>query len=208
MVMVHGDDQGIILPPRIAYNKAVIIPILFEDSKKEVLKTAVNIKKSLASLNPILDDSEEHSPGWKFNNYELKGIPLRIEIGPKDLKKKEVMVVRRDNGKKISVKIKDIKKEIPKFLDEIQKSLFDNAKKSMDSLIINVKSWHELEKAINSKKIAKAPWCNSTNCEKSLKEKLNTVKTILIPLSSDKISDKCALCNSEAKVIALFGKNY
>lgn len=101
VVMVHADNKGLVLPPRLAANKLVIVPILFEKTKGKVLKKAKDLKKKLASFNPILDDRDSYSAGWKFNEWELKGIPIRLEVGPKDLAKKQVVLVRRDTAKKI-----------------------------------------------------------------------------------------------------------
>ena len=118
--MMHSDNKGLVLPPRIVKNKLVIIPIIFDKTKKETLKVAKEIQKQFSSLNSILDDREEYSHGWKYSEWELKGIPLRIEIGPKDLEKKSVMVVKRNTGEKKQIKISELKKEIPKILDQIQ----------------------------------------------------------------------------------------
>src|SRR3989338_4039538 len=111
MFAIHSDSKGLILPPRIAVNKGIIVPILFEDSKEKVLKKAKEIEKILGKFDFILDSREEYKPGFKFNEWELKGVPLRIEIGPKDVEKNEVVLVRRDNGKK-EKKIKDIDKKV------------------------------------------------------------------------------------------------
>ena len=132
VVMTHSDDKGLVLPPKAAENKLVIIPIIFEDSKDEVLKKVKELKKELAEYSPILDDREEYKPGWKFNEWELKGIPLRLELGPKDLEKAQVILVRRDTNEKITVSFKDIKKTIDKSLDKIQTDLFIKAKKQID----------------------------------------------------------------------------
>lgn len=208
MIMLHGDDKGIILPPKVAYNKVVIIPILFEDSKRDVINQAKKIQTLLKDFNPILDLDGEHSPGWKFNNYELKGIPLRLEIGPKDLKAKSAVLVRRDNGKKISVKLKDLKKQVRLILNGIQDNLYEKASRLMKSSVVEARNLNEFEKAISNRKIAKIFWCDSVTCEKDLKERLNTIKSILLPLEQGKVSGKCVICNNEAKVMAYFGKPY
>src|SRR4030042_4618659 len=120
MFAIHSDDKGLILPPKLVENKIVIIPILFNKTKEKILKESDKIGKELSEFNPILDSREEISPGWKYNEWELKGIPLRIEIGPRDLEKKSVIVVKRTNSKKQVIKIKDLKKQIPILLEEIQ----------------------------------------------------------------------------------------
>ena len=126
--MFHGDDRGLILPPKIAFSKIVIIPILFKDTQEKVLKKAKEVFKKLGKHNPILDD-RDYSPGWKFSEWELKGIPIRIELGPKDLKKNQVILVRRDTNSKESVKISSLNKKIESSLKEIQENLFKKAEK-------------------------------------------------------------------------------
>ena len=120
MFAVHSDKKGLILPPKVAPNQIVIIPIFKEENKKQVLQEAKKIKQSLSIHNPILDEREYQTPGFKFNEYELKGIPIRIEIGPKDLEKKQAIIVRRDDLSKTPVKLNKLKSEIPKILEDIQ----------------------------------------------------------------------------------------
>ena len=109
LVMTHSDDKGLVLPPKVAENKVVIIPLLFKGKEKPITEEAKKLEKELNEFSPILDDRSDYSPGYKFSEYELKGIPLRIEIGPRDLEKKEVTLVRRDNHKKIALKRKNLK---------------------------------------------------------------------------------------------------
>ncbi len=208
MFAIHSDKKGLILPPKIAPNKLVIIPIFDEKNKIQILKEAERIKKELAEFNPILDDREEYRPGFKFNEYELKGIPLRIEIGPKDLQKKEVVLFRRDNLKKVTVKISEIKKEIPKILDDIQKSLFNKAEKLLKDNILEVKTLNELQKAIKNKKIALAPLCKSRECEDMLKYKTEGAKVLNISEEQPKEKGKCIICNKPAEYISRVGKSY
>jgi len=207
-VMAHSDDKGLILPPKIAKNKIVIIPILFEDTKEKILKETEKIKKELKKFNPILDNREDYSPGWKFSEWELKGIPLRIEIGPKDLEKKSATIVKRNTGEKSQIKIKDLKNKIPKILDEIQDELFEKAKKFLESKIIKVKNWDEFVKAIKDKKIAQTIFCNETKCEDEIKEKTGGATSRCIPLDSKKASGKCPNCGKPAKVEIYFSKSY
>lgn len=208
MIMQHGDDKGLIIPPRVAYNKLVIVPIIFEGTKKEILNETKKIETLLKDFNPILDSREEYSPGWKFNEWELKGIPLRIEMGPKDLKKKQVILVRRDSGKKQEVKLKDLKKQVKSTLDDIQNNLYLKAKKFLDSNIVQVKDLKSLEKTIENKKIAKAFICSNESCKKNIKEKLNGVKPILIPFENKNINGKCINCMNDSKTIVYFAKAY
>ena len=123
LTMIHGDDRGLILPPKVAYHQVAIVPILFEDTKKKILKKANELKTKLKKHNPIVDEREDYSPGWKFNEWELKGIPIRIELGPRDLDKKQIVLVRRDLNEKRHVKLTNLPKEIVKTLEDIQNNL-------------------------------------------------------------------------------------
>lgn len=209
MFMIHSDNKGLVVPPKLADNKVVIVPILFDESRKEVLKKSNEIKKSLAELNPLLDEREDYSPGWKFNEWELKGIPLRIELGPKDLDKDQVMIARRDTGEKIAVKIKDIPKKVQAMLEEMQESLYKKAEKFMIESIVEIKNVAEFHNAIENKKIVLAPFCSETGCEEKIKEKEEGVKSLNIPLNQKPLKGKkCFSCGNEATVICHFGKSY
>ena len=119
MVAVHSDDKGLVLPPKIAPNQVIIIPIFTKENKEKIVKKANEIKNKLKKYNPLLDDRDDYSVGWKFNESELKGYPLRIEIGPKDIEKKQVVLVRRDTNKKEIEKITDIDKSVEKTLENL-----------------------------------------------------------------------------------------
>ena len=207
-VMTHSDDKGLVLPPSLVKNKLVIVPILFDDTKKKVLDEANKLKKDLSKFEPLLDLREDYSPGWKYSEWELKGIPLRIEIGPKDIEKKSVVIVKRNDGKKISVKIKDLKKEIPKILDEIQKEIFSKAKKFLEMNIVKVKNWKDFLNVIKNKKIAKISWCERRECEDLIKEKSGGATSRCIPFNKNKISGNCPQCGKLAKVEIYFAKSY
>ena len=208
MVAVHSDDKGLVIPPRLAPNKAVIIPIYKEKEKKQVLTEANKLKESLKEFKPLFDDREEYTPGWKFNEWELKGIPMRIEFGPKDLENKQALLVRRDTGEKKAVKISDLKKEIPKILDEIHDNLLKKSKKLLEDNLVEANNWEELEKGIKDKKLVKAKFCNETECEDWIKDKTGGVTTRGIPLDSKKPTGKCVHCGKKAKTYVVFGKAY
>jgi len=207
MVAVHSDNKGLIIPPRIAPNKLVIIPIFAKD-KKRIIAEAKKLKEALAEFNPILDDRDEYTPGWKFNEWELKGTPLRLELGPKDLAAKQVIVVRRDTGEKKAVKIAQLKKVLPQMLDAMHKNLFSKSKKLMLDNIVEVKNMDGLIQAIKQKKIAKAKFCNQTECEDWIKEKTGGATTRGIPLGSKKPAGKCVHCSKPAKVWVHIAKAY
>lgn len=206
LVMTHGDDKGMVLPPKLAYNKLVIVPI-FMGKDEKVLKKSKEIYSKLKSFNGILDDRKEYRPGWKFNQWELQGIPLRIEIGPKDLEQKQVVIVRRDNNKKEFVQITKVKERVGELLVEIQKDLLDKAKKNMNSMVVDVNNLKEFEKAVKDKKISRGCWCGSMGCEENIKDKLGVV-TLNMPFDQPKKLGKCVYCGSEGKYLIYFGKSY
>lgn len=209
MVMQHGDDKGLVLPPRVAPIQVVIIPILFSDTKDKVLKKAAELKKSLAGLRVELDDRDEYSPGWKFNEWEQRGVPLRIEIGPKDLKKKAVMMVRRDTGEKASVPLTQVKKKANDLLKKIQDSLLKNAWKRIKDSTVKVASWSAFENAIAKRKLILAPFCCEEWCEEEIKDKVPGATSRNIPLGSKKLSGKkCINCGKPALYDVYFSKAY
>jgi len=207
LIGLHGDDNGLIIPPKLAEIQIVIIPIIFDKTKEKVLKKANEIEKSLKNYRVYLDDNEDYSPGWKFNEYELKGVPIRIEIGPRDLEKNQVILVRRDVLKKENVKIKDLNKKIEKTLEEIHENLYNKAKKFLFDNIVEIKSINELKKIVNSGKIAKVNWCLETKCEKIIKDKSEGAKNLNISLT-EKAKGNCFNCSNKANGVAYFAKSY
>ncbi len=209
MIATHSDNKGLIIPPNLSPNPIVIVPIIFEDSKKKVLKKAEEIKKSLEKFSPMLDEREGYSPGWKFSEWELKGVPIRIELGPKDLAKNQVVVARRDTGEKSVMKIKELGKKIPLLLNSIQSSLYNKANKFLKQSILEVKNFNDFKKALEDKKIVLAPFCHKTKCEESIKQKSNGAKSLNMPLNQKSLKNKkCFACGKAATVMCHFGKSY
>ena len=205
VIMVHGDDKGLVLPPKIAENKLVIIPILFEKGKLAVQKKANELSKKLAKFNPILDNREEYSPGYKFNEYELKGIPIRIEIGPKDIKKKSVTLVRRDSGKKQVISENKLSNEIPKILEDIQLTLFKKAKKFLESNITEAKNMKELKQKIKERKIVKAYMLDDPKVEENIKAETNGANSRIIEIAKP---GTCIWSKKPTNTISYFAKAY
>jgi prolyl-tRNA synthetase len=172
MVMVHSDNKGLVLPPRVAHIQVVIVPITQKDNA-EILAATEALYEQLKKLGVrvYLDDRENYNPGFKFNHWELKGVPIRIEVGKKDLDEQEVRVVRRDNGDKSQMKHSDIDSEIPQLLERIQRDMFDRAKEIRDSHYKEASTWAEFMDALNGKNIVLTPWCNDRECEKQAKDK-------------------------------------
>jgi len=211
MVMVHGDDRGLVLPPRIAPVQAVVIPIPYKAAETDkIMNKAKEIYKRLqrAGVSSILDDREEYTPGWKFNDWELKGVPVRVEIGPKDVKNNQATLARRDTLERMTVKDEEIEKVVLKLLDEIQQNLFNRAKKFLEERITPVKTYDEFKKVMMEKGgFIKASWCLSPQCEEKIKEE--TGATIrLIPLEKEKPFSNCIYCGAEAKEVVYFAKSY
>ena len=204
MAMVHGDDKGLIIPPKVATNKVVIIPILFEDSKAKVLAECKHLADHLKDYGVIIDDSDK-SPGWKFSEWEMKGIPLRIEIGPKDLDKKQVVIVRRDNNKKDIVAQKDILSHIQKTLDEIQKDLYLNARKMLESKIDSARDINQLVKKLDEGKIVKVFMVDDKKIEEKLKEQTGACSRIV---EEDSKEGECIMSGRKTKTIAYVARNY
>ncbi len=207
VIMVHGDDKGLVLPPKIAPIQVVIVPIVFEDSKKQVMRKSLNVKKALKGFSVLLDDREGYTPGWKFNEWEMKGIPVRIEIGPKDIEKKQVRMVAR-TGKAIEVKDGSIRKEVEAMLEEIQAGMFRRAKKQLEGSISSATSMDDFEKALDMKMLAKAFFCSEKECEDSTKERTKGATTRAIPFDQPGEIGACIGCGKQGKKLAYFGRSY
>jgi prolyl-tRNA synthetase len=208
LIMTHSDNKGLVLPPNIAPIQIVIIPIISSE-KEKVLKKAREIYGELnKDYEIIIDEREEYSPGWKYSEYELKGVPIRLEIGPKDLEKEQVVLVRRDNGKKEFIKINKLKKEIKTISEDIQNSIFEKAKKFLDSQIIEISTWNQFVKEIKNKKLVLAKFCGNKECEEEIKEKTKGAGSRLIPFNQKKISGECVHCGKPARYWTYFSRSY
>ena len=208
LIMAHSDDKGLVLPPSIAPIEIAIVPI-FSSEKEKVLKKAREIYKTLKkSHEVILDESEEYSPGWKYSEYELKGIPLRIEIGPKDIAKEQVIVVRRDTGKKEPIKISKISETVKESLKAMQEEIFKKAEKSLASQISKVENWSQFLKEAKERKLVLAKFCGNPKCEEEIKEKTKGAGSRVIPLEQENAEGSCVHCGKPAKYWVYFGKSY
>ncbi|MEK6825491.1 MAG: proline--tRNA ligase [Nanoarchaeota archaeon] len=205
VAMVHGDDKGLVIPPKVARNKVVIVPIVFDENKKQILAKAQEISHKLADFGAFVDD-RELSPGRKYSEWELKGVPLRIEIGPKDLEKKQVTLVRRDTGKKESVSEKDIDKTLEKMLDVMQKDLFEKAKEFLHSRIDSAKNISELKKKIEEGKMVKAYAVNELSVEEAIKNSTGGATSRIIEESAKE--GVCIQTGKKTKTVMLFAKAY
>ncbi|MCZ2856792.1 MAG: proline--tRNA ligase [Candidatus Bathyarchaeota archaeon] len=211
IVMVHGDDKGLVLPPEIAPYQAVIIPIFYKEVERDtILDKAREVSKRLdqSGITTIIDDRPEYTPGWKFNEWELKGVPIRIEVGPRDLERKQVVVARRDTFERVDVTEEQLVSAISEMLTTVQNNLFNRAKKFLEENIISVKSYGEFKKALRKRRgFIKASWCSSQECEEKVKEETGAAIS-LIPFEKEEPFSDCFYCGNNAKEVVLFAKSY
>lgn len=208
MFAMHSDEKGLVLPPRMAPRKVVIVPIYANSSRENVLKAAETVKKSLADYDAFIDDRDDCRPGFKFNEWELKGIPIRIEIGEKDIAKKEVVVVIRDNGKKESVPIERVSAKVKISLEEMHKRLFENSKKLFEERITRPKNFSELQKAIEKKLVAVVPLASDGETEDILRSKTDGAKVLFIAPDAVRKGEKCVVSGKDAAYLVYVGKTY
>ena len=208
MIMTHGDDKGLILPPKIAPIQVVIIPIYTNDDKDSVMQKAHQIKDDLSKidLRIHLDDREQLTPGFKFNDWEMKGIPIRIEIGPKDVAKKQVVLVRRHNRTKTSVNMDSLTEKISSELKNIQKEMFDAAKKILDERVVKVSEYQQFKEQLDDGKMIDCSWCGNQNCEDKIKEE--TGADIRVIPSDKTKAETCIYCKNSGITNALFARGY
>jgi prolyl-tRNA synthetase len=208
IIMQHGDDKGAVLPPRVAPVEAVIVPIIFKDKEQQILAKAKELLQKLNKLGirACLDD-RDYSPGYKFNDWELRGVPLRLEIGPKDVANKEVTAVERNDGKKSKVKIKEIGK-VKKMLDGIQKEMLLKSERALHANIRNVKSMTELKKSVEKGGFSRANWCGSSECEDWIKDGTGASVRGTLYGKAEKIFGKCVHCGNKAKHVVYIARAY
>ena len=211
MVMIHGDDKGLVMPPKVAPTQVVIIPIPFKGLEAEAIASKTKeIFETLKThgVSVILDDRNEYTPGWKFHQWELKGIPIRIELGPRDLKQSQVVMVRRDTGQKTPINEADILSTVNKLLEEIQDNMFAKAKANLQEKTTTVQSYEEFKKVLEEKGgFIKAAWCGSPACEAKVKEE--TGATIRVrPFQVEEPTSNCVVCAEKAKETAYFARSY
>ncbi|MBT3406530.1 proline--tRNA ligase [Candidatus Woesearchaeota archaeon] len=209
LIMYHSDDKGLVIPPKLAENKAVVVPIIFGDTKDKVNSEAKKLADELKEFNVILDDREDKTAGWKFNEWEMKGIPVRIEIGPKDIEKNQVVLVRRDTSEKLFVKREELNDKLSELLETMQSDLLENARKFMGSSTVEANSWEEVEQAIKDKKMIKMQWCCESECEDLMKDETGGAKTLNMPFG-EKVKEgaKCTHCGKDAKAVVYLAKSY
>lgn len=210
MIMTHGDDKGLVIPPRVAPIQVVFVPIHYKESDKTViLQTIDNIAKTLVkhAIRIFVDDREQYTPGWKYHEWEMKGVPLRVEIGPRDIQSKQVTVVRRDTGKKLAITESDAVNQIIRILSEIQDSLYRKAREIETSLTTEAHDMDEFKRLISSKGgFVKAFLSDNKDCEERIK--IETGATVRIVPLTPTTTGKCVYCRAPGSREAVFARSY
>ena len=206
IIMTHGDDNGLVLPPAVAPIQLVIVPIA--SHKEGVLDKANELKEKLSKVCRVKLDDTDNSAGWKFAEYEMKGVPLRLEIGPKDIENNRCVVVRRDSSEKIFVSLDDLEQRVPELLQEVHDSLYQKALDRRAAMTFTAKDFAELKDIADNKPgFIKAMWCGERECEDKLKDELG-ITSRCIPFEQEQLSDTCVCCGKPAKHMLYWGKAY
>ena len=206
IIMTHGDDEGLILPPAIAPYQVVIVPVAAH--KPGVLEKAEELRARLSKFVRVKLDDSENSPGWKFAQWEMKGVPLRLEIGPKDIENGQCVLVRRDNREKAFTKLEDLEAAIPALLDALGKSLYARAEANRAGRTWTATTMDEvLERAGGENGYIKTMWCGDLACEEMMKEKAG-LSSRCMPFAQEHLSDVCPCCGKPAKAMVVWGKAY
>lgn len=207
VIMVHGDDNGLVLPPRIAPIQLAIIPIAMH--KEGVLEAAEALKTRLGETFRVKLDASDNSPGWKFAEYEMRGVPLRLEIGPKDIANNQCVLVRRDTREKTFVPLDQLEETIQSLLDQIHDTLYARALENLNARMYEARTHEEfLDIAANKSGFIKAMWCGDSACEDQIKDETGGVKSRCIPFTEEKLSDTCVCCGRPAKHMLVWGRQY
>jgi len=205
IVGIHGDNNGLVIPPQIAPIQVIIIPIIFKGKEKEILEKCELLLHDLLKINIRASiDKRNITPGNKYYDWELKGVPIRIEIGPRDIEKDEVVIVRRDNSEKNSISFNNSKKFISNLLEKISENLFENAKNFLNDNIYRLKN---IEQASKIKGIIELPWCGEENCAQEIENILDG-NTLGEPIDNNKCEYPCPICNKKAKTWMRYAKSY
>ncbi|UTY61178.1 MAG: proline--tRNA ligase [Marine Group I thaumarchaeote] len=209
MIMAHGDDKGLVLPPKVAPMQVVIIPIYKNNNDKENVITKVNEIANILELKNIrihIDSREELTPGYKFNDWELKGVPLRIEIGPKDIENQSMVLAKRYNHEKMKMGLNEVDK-IVTILDEIQIEMLKKAKIEAENNTLDIENYDEFKMKMEKGGFFNSPWCGKLECEEKIKEETGA-EIRVIPFNSENTSKECIYCKQQSKSIPIFARGY
>ncbi|MDD2954782.1 MAG: proline--tRNA ligase [Oscillospiraceae bacterium] len=206
IIMTHGDDNGLVLPPAVAPIQVVVIPVA--QHKEGVLEKASELCARLKKICRVKLDDSDNSPGWKYAEYEMKGVPLRLEIGPRDIENNQCVLVRRDNREKTVVSLDELEQKIPELLQGVHDGLYAKALQNRENRTFSASNMEEMVKVAGEQSgFIKAMWCGDLACEEALKEKAG-VTSRCMPFQQEKISDVCVCCGKPAKAMVYWGKAY
>ena len=206
VIMTHGDDNGLVLPPRVAPTQVMIVPVA--QHKPGVLDKATEVMEQLKKVCRVKMDASDNSPGWKFAEYEMKGVPIRLELGPRDIENGVCVLSRRDTAEKITVRLDELETVIPALLDEIHETIYNRALERRNTMTYTARTLDEMKEIAATKPgFIRAMWCGCRECEDKLKE-VAGVTSRCIPFEQEEISGKCVCCGKEAKHMLYWGKAY
>ena len=207
IIMTHGDDNGLVLPPAVAPIQAIVLPIA--QHKEGVLDKANELKDRLAKVCRAKIDDSDNSPGWKFAEYEMKGVPVRVELGPKDIENNQCVIVTRHNREKTIVSLDNVEAEVLKKLEEVREGIYQSALENRERRTYIAKTLDDITKQLeeNGDGFVKAMWCGNEECEDKVKE-ITGVGSRCIPFDQEQLDDKCVCCGKPAKHMLYWGKAY
>ncbi len=207
VIMAHGDNRGLKLPPKVAPIQVVVVPVAMH--KEGVKEKAEEVYKGLLEKYRVeLDAREQYSPGYKFNDWEMRGVPVRIELGPRDIENNKCVVVRRDNSEKIEVSLDELNEKLEVILEDIQKSMYDACVKRVKEKTTIAHNLEEFEENLkNNQGYVKTMWCGDAECEEKIHE-LTGAKSRCIPFEQENLGDKCVCCGKPAKTMVVWGRQY
>lgn len=206
IIMTHGDNDGLVLPPAVAPIQVIIVPVA--QHKEGVLEKARELEQRLKKVCRVVVDDSDQSPGWKFAQYEMKGVPIRLEIGPKDIEKDQCVLVRRTDREKNFVSLADLEQAVLEQLEVVRKDMYEAALNRRESMTYTATTLDEFRATADAKPgFIKAMWCGSLECEEKLKE-LAGVSSRCMPLEQEQITDTCVCCGKKAKALVYWGKAY
>ncbi len=206
LIMVHSDNNGLVLPPNVAPVQVVIIPVA--QHKEGVLEKAESLRQTLLPICRVKVDSSDKSPGWKYSEHEMKGVPVRLEIGPRDIENNQAVLVRRDTREKVIINLDELETKIPEILQHMQKDLLEKARELRESKTYTAETMEQFEQILSTTPgFVKAMWCGDNACEEKIKEK-TTATARCIPFEQEAISDTCVCCGQKASQMVYWGKAY
>lgn len=207
IIMTHGDDNGLVLPPAVAPIQVIIVPVA--QHKAGVLEKATEVEARLKKILRVKTDSSDQSPGWKFAQYEMKGVPLRLEIGPKDIEKNQCVVVRRDNREKVFVSLDELEERLPQLLESVRRGMYDKALKRRTEMTYSAENMEQLKEIADTKPgFVKAMWCGDLACEEQIKNDAG-LSSRCIPFEQEQVGDRCVCCGKKENLrMVYWGKAY